>query len=387
MAEENDQDKTEAATPQKLQKARDDGDIPRSKELTTLIMLIGGVGVLYTCGSLLRIRATSVMEESMRFDRARAFDSNLVLAHLWAQAEHMLLGLAPVFIALLVLALVAPALLGGWVFSAKAFAPKLSNLNPIKGVQKMFSLQALNELGKGIAKSALVGSVAVWYLHGQLPELMSMSSLTLEQGLGEMMYLITLGCALMVSSLLVVVMMDVPYQLYSFAKKMRMSKEEIKREFKENEGDPHVKGKIRAQQQAMARSRMMTEVPKADVIVTNPTHFAVALAYRDGEMSAPRVVAKGADEVAARIRELGAEHEIPLLSAPPLARALYWHVDLNQEVPAALYTAVAEVLAWVYRLKRVSDEPGLDLDAPKDLPVPDGMDEAPQDKTRKSRNR
>ena len=199
----------------------------------------------------------------------------------------------------------------------------------------------------------------------------------LQQALADALRLAAMACALMVLSLIVVILIDVPYQLWSHSKKLRMSKEEVKREHKESEGDPHLKAKIRGQQQAMARNRMMTQVPDADVIVTNPTHYAVALKYEEQRMNAPRVVAKGADAVAARIRELGAEHRVPLLEAPPLARSLYRHVDLDREIPGPLYTAVAEVLVWAFRLKRAREEGGETPTTPSQLTVPPELEVAP----------
>ena len=216
--------------------------------------------------------------------------------------------------------------------------------------------------------------MALTFLYANRGRYLSLMDQPIQQALASAMQLAALACGLIVLALLVVILIDVPYQLWSHAKKLRMSKDEVKREHKESEGDPHLKARIRSQQQSMARNRMMSKVPEADVIVTNPTHYAVALSYDDGLMSAPRVVAKGADAVAARIRELGEEHGVPLLEAPPLARALYHHVDLDREIPLELYTAVAEVLAWAFRLKRAHAGAEEMPDAPSDLPVPAELD-------------
>jgi flagellar biosynthetic protein FlhB len=227
-------------------------------------------------------------------------------------------------------------------------------------------------------------------MHAQRQELMALMLMPLDNALADALTLVARCTALAVVMLIVPTLMDVPYQLWSHAKKLRMSLEEIKREHKETDGDPQVKARIRQQQQAMARARMMTEVPRADVIVTNPTHFAVALVYRESDMRAPRVVAKGRDQVALRIRELGEAHAVPVLNAPPLARALHAHVELEQEIPLALYQVIAEVLAWAMRLKRARDHGGLrprdpeGLEVPQDLQVPPeaqahtgGADESP----------
>jgi flagellar biosynthetic protein FlhB len=288
-----------------------------------------------------------------------------------------LLALVPLFLLLMVVALTAPALLGGWLVSAKSLQPQLSKLNPIKGLKRIFGVQALVELAKAIAKSALVGGVAVAFLWANIGRYMDLMSMPIQQALATAMELAALASGLMVLTLLVVILIDVPYQLWSHAKKLRMSKEEVKREHKESEGDPQLKARIRQQQQAMARGRMMSKVPEADVIITNPTHYAVALTYDETGMAAPRVVAKGADQVALRIRELGEEHRVPRLEAAPLARALYHHVDLDAEIPLDLYTAVAEVMAWAFRLRHAGEAGGEVPPTPGDLPVPEAMSVPP----------
>lgn len=368
-------DKTEAATPRRLEKAREDGQVARSRELSTFLLLLGGVGGLWSMSSVLYAQLGLVMEQSFLFERNVAFDSAVMVAHFWSLAQRSLFALLPLFILLLLIALVSPMLLGGWLLSAKSLAPQFSRLNPFKGLKRLFSTHALAELGKAIAKSLLVGWVAVQFISSHVGEMMALMTQPLPQALANALSLAAQACGLIVLALVVVIGIDVPYQLWSHAKKLRMSKEDLRQEHKESEGDPHVKGRIRSQQQAVARRRMMSKVPTADVIVTNPTHYAVALAYEDGSMGAPKVVAKGTELVAARIRELGAEHGVPLLEAPPLARALYRHVDLDKEIPAELYTAVAEVLAWAYRLRRVREEGGEMPPTPHDLPVPAELDE------------
>lgn len=376
MADQSsDQEKTEEATPRRLQKAREDGQVARSRELTTFMLLLGGVIGLWSMGVMLYDQLGLVMEQAFLFERRHAFEVMPMMSHIWNLGQRTLMAMLPLFILLTVVALVAPALLGGLLVSAKSLKPQLSKLNPFKGLKRMFGVQALVELAKAIAKSILVGSVAISFLYMNRGRYMGLMDQPIQQALASALQLAALACGLIVLALVVVILIDVPYQLWSHAKKLRMSKEEIKREHKESEGDPHLKARIRSQQQSMARNRMMSKVPGADVIVTNPTHYAVALVYDDGVMSAPRVVAKGADAVAARIRELGSEHGVPLLEAPPLARALYHHVDLDREVPVELYTAVAEVLAWAFRLKRAHEEGEEMPETPRDLPVPDELDE------------
>lgn len=366
----SDQEKTEEPTARRLEKSREEGQVARSRELTTFVILFGGVLMLWSLGSTLYNNLGLMMEQAFSFERLQISEPGPMLQNVLELGQAALISLLPLFAVMLLLALVAPALLGGWVVSTKAMAPKFEKLNPIKGLKRIFSTQALAELGKAIAKTVLVGSVLTLFLWQQRQSFMRLMSLEVKQALGEAMGLAALACLLMILTLIVVVAFDVPYQMFTHKKKLRMSKEEVKREHKETEGDPFVKGKIRQQQQAMARRRMMADVPKADVIITNPTHYAVALQYDEHGMGAPKVIAKGTELVAQKIRELGDEHQVPRLEAPALARALYAHVDLGHEIPAALYTAVAEVLAWAFQLKRARQGIAVMPPTPKDIEVP-----------------
>lgn len=366
----SDQEKTEEPTARRLEKSREEGQVARSRELTTFVILFGGVLMLWSLGSTLYNNLGLMMEQAFSFERLQISEPGPMLQNVLELGQAALISLLPLFAVMLLLALVAPALLGGWVVSTKSMAPKFEKLNPIKGLKRIFSTQALAELGKAIAKTVLVGSVLTLFLWQQRQSFMRLMSLEVKQALGEAMGLAALACLLMILTLIMVVAFDVPYQMFTHKKKLRMSKEEVKREHKETEGDPFVKGKIRQQQQAMARRRMMADVPKADVIITNPTHYAVALQYDEYGMGAPKVIAKGTELVAQKIRELGDEHQVPRLEAPALARALYAHVDLGHEIPAALYTAVAEVLAWAFQLKRARQGIAVMPPTPKDIEVP-----------------
>lgn len=373
MSEESDLEKTEPASPRRLEKAREEGQVVRSRELATFIMLMTGVAGLWTLGGVLGRTLDTVMRQSLRFEPATAFDTSRMLSRFASVIWESLLAFLPLLLLFGVAALIAPLLTGGLTFSTKALAPNFGRMSPLSGLGRMFSMHSLAELFKAIAKSLLVGSVGAWVVWHRLPDAIALMNAPVQEALLHMLDMVLRCCLPVVLSLLVVAAIDVPWQFWEHFKKLRMSKEEVKQEFKESEGDPHIKGRIRQQQRAMARRRMMAEVPKADVVVTNPTHFAVALRYEEGRMGAPRVVAKGTDEVAARIRALAAEHRIPLMSAPPLARALHRHVELNQEIPAGLYTAVAEVLAWVYQLKHWHYSQGPQPSAPSDLLVPDEL--------------
>lgn len=375
MAETSTEDRTEAATPRRIEKAREEGQIARSRELTTFVMLLAGIGGLWSMGGHLYDRLGGIVERAMLFDRSQLFDTARMLSSSWALGQAALLALVPFFALMLFAALVAPTLLGGLVITLAAARPRLSRVNPMAGLARLFSMQVLVELAKAIAKATLVGTVLYLFLDAHIGQLLGLPKLAPQQALVTAMALTAKACITCVAALIVVVGMDTPYQLWTYAKNLRMSKEEVRQEHKNADGDPHVKARIRRLQQARARRRMMSKVAKADVVVTNPSHFAVALSYRKDKDGAPKVLAKGADAVALRIRELAQEHALPILEAPPLARALYFHVDLDREIPMELYTVVAEVVAWAIRLKRVSEQGGPVPPTPTNLNVPDGMDQ------------
>ncbi|NEX16959.1 MAG: flagellar biosynthetic protein FlhB [Halochromatium sp.] len=375
MAEDqgNDQEKTEEATPRRLEKAREEGQVARSRELSTFMLLLIGVGGFWFAGAMIYDQLGLIMEQAFLFERRDAFEVLPMLAKTTDLVERSLLVMLPLFLLLTLAALIAPVLLGGWLVSTKALQPQLSKLNPIKGIKRVLGLQALVELAKAIAKAVLVGSVAVAFLMANRGRYMDLMHQPIEQALANVLEMAAIASGLMVLALLVVILIDVPYQLYSHAKKLKMSKEEVKREHKESEGDPQVKARIRQQQQAMARGRMMSKVPEADVVITNPSRYAVALRYDEQGMSAPRLVAKGVDQVAARICELGDANGVPRLEAAPLARALHRYVDLDAEIPMPLYTAVAEVMAWAFQLRHFHREGGLPPPMPENLPIPEAL--------------
>ncbi|MFC3338438.1 flagellar biosynthesis protein FlhB [Paracandidimonas soli] len=374
MAEDSDLEKTEPASPRRLEKAREEGQVVRSRELNTFLLLAAGVAGLWFTGAHLYRELSGVLHSGLWFDPRAATDTSVMLAVAASSAFQALLALLPLFVLLAVTAVLASVLLGGFLLSAKALEPKFERMNVLKGLKRMVSAQTLVELIKTLAKAALIGSIGasvIWHYHDRMIALMHA---TASEALTSGMELVALCCGLIVASLLLVVLIDAPWQLFSHFKKLRMSRQDVKQEHKESEGDPHVKGRIRQQQRAMARRRMMAEVPKADVVVTNPTHYAVALSYAEGGTGAPRVVAKGTNLIAATIRRLAEENRVPVLHAPPLARALHAHVELGREIPVELYSAVARVLAWVYQLKRWETGVGSAPDAPGDLPVPAGFD-------------
>ncbi len=376
MAEESDLEKTEAPSPRRLEKAREEGQVARSRELNTFLLLSAGVGMLWLGGGRAYHELRGILRTGLWFDPLSARDTDVMVASAAMQVWRALLTLLPFFGLLVVVAILASVLLGGFLWSTKALEPKFNRMSPLKGLQRMFSAHTLVELFKTLAKAGLIGTIAALVISHYQERMLTLMYAWPTEALTTAMSLVALCSALIVGSLLLIVLIDAPWQLFSHFKKMRMSRQDLKQEHKESEGDPHVKGRIRQQQRAMARRRRMAEVPSADVVVTNPTHYAVALSYREGGQGAPRVVAKGQGMIAARIRELAQEHRVPLISAPPLARALHRHVELEQEIPVALYTAVAEILAWVYQLRHWRQGGGPAPVPPSDLPVPASLDPA-----------
>ena len=374
MAGDSDADRTESATSKQLEKAREQGDVPRSREASTCaLLLLGGAGVWMFSGRLVE-PLSRLMVATFSFEREQAFDPALLADHLSGYALDVLIALAPIAGIMLVAAVISPLMLGGWLFNGGAVFPKFGKMNPISGLAGMFSVNSLVELGKAVGKTLLVGSVAWWVIAGQLDAMMGLGVESLDTSphhLGSMIWHAFLA---MVSVLVLIAAVDVPYQMWKYANKLKMTKEQVKQEHKENEGDPHVKGKIRQMQRAAARRRMMSEVPSADVVVTNPTHYAVALKYAEGSMGAPKVVAKGSDAVAMRIRELARENGVAIMEAPPLARALHFHAEIGDEIPESLYTAVAEVLAYVFQLRIFKTAGGAYPDRPSDIVVPRELD-------------
>jgi len=374
VAEDSDLEKTESATPRRLQKAREEGQIVRSRELSTFALLAAGFFGVWGMSGSIGEHLQGMLRAAFSFDHAGAFETRRMMIGAGVASREGLYALLPILAFTGVAALFAPMALGGWQLSAKGLEPKFDRLNPIAGLGTMFSINGPIQLGMSLAKTLVVGVIGGTAIWNRREEILALAMQPLHLALANTVHLIAVCCGMTVAGMFVVAAMDVPYQLWQFHKKLRMTKEEVKREHRESEGDPHVKGRIRQQQRAIARRRMMTNVPKADVVVTNPTHFAVALQYTDGEMRAPKVVAKGVNLVAARIREIAAENNVPLLEAPPLARALYHNVELNREIPGPLYGAVAEVLAWVYQLRRFKTEGGDVPLAPTELDVPAELD-------------
>ena len=375
MAGDSDLEKTESATPRRLEKAREEGQIVRSRELTSFALLSAGFFGVWAMSGSIGDHLGSMLRGALMFNHASVFETRRMLIGAGAASREAFFALIPILAMTGAAALLAPLALGGWHVSA--LKANFGRLDPIAGLGKIFSINGPIQLGMSLAKTLVVGvigGVSVWNRHD---EIVALATQPLTVAFANTAHLIAVCCGMTVAGMFLVAALDVPYQIWNYHKKLRMTKEEVKQEHKQNEGDPKMKGRIRAQQRAMSRRRMMSKVPTADVVVTNPTHFAVALSYSDGQMRAPKVVAKGVNLVAARIREIAAENNVPLLEAPPLARALYHNVDLDREIPGQLYGAVAEVLAWVYQLRRFKTEGGVAPVAPTEFDVPADLDKGP----------
>ncbi len=374
MAEDSDLERTEPASPRRIEQAREKGQVAQSRELTTVAILLAAGGSLIAMGDGLMEHLRALMRNSLTLDRNVIFNPDQMLLQLHLHSLDILLAILPFLGLMLVVTVASSVVISGWLLSVQALAPDFSRLNPLKGVTRIISWSGMVEMLKAVAKSALIGGVALWVVWEDVDGVISLVAEPLEVGLPHLARMVGFTFMAVSGSMLLIVAIDIPFQLWNHSRQLKMSKEEVLQENKETEGDPQVKARIRQLQRESARRRMMTEVPKADVIITNPTHYAVALRYQEGKMGAPQVVAKGAALLAQRIRELGEENRVPILESPPLARALYRHAELGQEIPAKLYTAVAEVLAYVYQLRRYRTYGGTQPEAPSELPVPPELD-------------
>jgi len=367
VAEEAQQDRTEQATPKRRADARKKGDVPRSRELTMTGVMLSGAGAMLIFAGPMGSKLLEAFAGGFKIERDLLLDERYLPLALMEVGSGGILSLLPLATVLLLAVFFSAAALGGWSFSMKAAAFKAERLNPLKGIKRIFSANALNELVKALGKFGLVASIAVAWLWSSSDKLRGLGRQPIDDAITTALQFCGVSLLIVSLGLIVIAAIDVPFQLWQYEKKLRMTRQQVKDEFKETEGRPEVKSRIRALQQQVAQRRMMEDVPTADVIITNPTHFAVALKYDDARMGAPQVVAKGKDLIAKRIRELAEENGVPLFSAPPLARVLFRTTDIGDEIPARLYTAVAQILAYIYQLNETL-RPGQRRMAP---PVPD----------------
>jgi flagellar biosynthesis protein FlhB len=371
MAENEDgQEKTEDPSTRKLEQAREKGQVARSRELgSVVVMMFGAMGLIFF-GGLLLDACREVFQLNFDVDREALMDPDVGMHKLLESAQRVIMALIPLFIVLALAATFIPPMVGGFNFSMQAVAPKLSKLNPLSGLKRMFSVQSLMELGKSLAKFFLVSTAAVLILNMYSERFLSLGFQDPVNAMAEGMSIVMWAFFLLCSSLILIAAVDVPFQLYQYNKQLMMTKQEVREEYKDTEGKPEVKSRIRAKQREMAQARMMQAVPTADVVITNPTHFAVALKYDPQKNLAPIVVAKGVDFIAEQIKKVAIANEVMILRAPPLARSIYYHTELEREIPQGLYIAVAQVLAYVFQLKRFHEGKGQNPGQQPEFPVP-----------------
>ncbi len=373
MAEDSGQERTEQPTQRRRQQAREKGQVATSRELNTMLMMLLGGGALLILGPHMAQQLADLFREHLHMSREIIFDPLAMLRQIRAALVEGMWIVLPFFAVVVVAAVAGPLSMGGFNFSTKALAFKWEKLDPLKGLKRVFGWRGVVELLKALVKFAVIGGVAVIYLQHQAETYLNLGNEPLPEGLEHAGHLLVTGFLIIASALILIAAVDVPYQIWEHTRQLKMTFQEVKDENKDTEGNPDVRGRLRRLQREMAQRRMMAEVPKADVVVTNPEHFAVALQYDPDAMGAPKVIAKGADLIAMQIRTIAREHEVPVMEAPPLARALYHTTEIDQEIPAALYLAVAQVLAYVFQLRRAGGKAEERPAFVKDLPIPDDM--------------
>ena len=369
MAEESQgQEKTEEPTPRKREKAREEGQVARSRELVTMALLVAGTATLILLGPSF---ASTLIEIGRSMFQAATMEPKMIDALGYA-ANRAIVGFAPFFVVVMVVGGAASAAMGGVTFAPKALAFKGNRISPARGFKRMFSVRALAELGKTILKVLTVAGVAIAVLYGIAEDVLSLSGEPLRRAMQHGLSIVAWSLLGIAISLVIIALVDVPLQLQQFKKQLRMSRQEVKDELKDSEGKPEVKNRIRQLQQEVSRRRMMRDVPDADVVITNPEHFSVALKYDAQEMGAPKLLAKGVDLIALKIREIAAANDVPMVQAPPLARAVYHSTEVGDEVPEDLYVAVAQVLAYIYQLDRARKGVAAAPQPLGDIEVPEG---------------
>ncbi|UZE27614.1 flagellar biosynthesis protein FlhB [Pseudomonas asplenii] len=372
MAEsESGQDKTEDPTEKRKKDSREKGEITRSKELNTLVVMLAGVGGVLVFGGALAREMAEIMRLNFTLSREVVLDQRYMAIFLLQSGKLAILAVQPILLTLLIAAFLGPISLGGWLFAVGSMAPKFSRMNPLSGIKRMFSPKSLVELLKALAKFIIVLLVALSVLSSDIADLVRIAHEPLEMAIIHSLQLVGWSAWWMSLGLLAIAAIDVPVQLWESHKKLLMTKQEVRDEHKDQEGRPEVKQRIRQLQREMSQHRMMAAIPEADVVITNPTHYAVALKYDSEKGGAPIMLAKGSDFIALKIREIAVEHEIMLLESPALARSIYYSTELEQEIPAGLYLAVAQVLAYVYQIRQFRAGKGQRPDPLKDnLPIP-----------------
>lgn len=372
MADDTSQEKTEEPTSKRLEESREKGQVANTKELSTFLVTITGAVVMLLFGGGVYQSLKGFMESAFMFSRVTLESKATSITFLGESVRDVGAALMAPFILLVISSVLAPLLMKSITWSAKPLIPDLKKLDPIKGIARIFSVRGLMELVKGLGKFMVIGTTGLLLVYFNSDRFLALSQVPLAEGIKEGVLLMAWCFIFIALSLAVIVAIDVPFQLWDHQRKLKMSKQEVKDEHKDTEGKPEVKGRIRQLQIEFARARMMSDIPQADVVITNPTHFAVALKYDAEKGGAPRVVAKGQDLLAQTIRNIATEHEVPIISAPPLARALYHSTEINDFIPMGLYKAVAQVLALVFSLKRKKSKSAFSgLKPMDDLPIPE----------------
>lgn len=351
MSKTPQQDKTEEATPQKKRKAREEGQVPRSKDLASAALVVGCSVMLTSNADWFATRVSGLAKYNMLLTRAELDQPDIMMRHLGASLVEMLSILGPLFIMVALLAAVAGALPGGPIFNFGNANFKYSRIDPLAGVGRIFSAQSLVELLKSCLKIVLLIGIMLVFLNGHLQELLSYNQRPIDEAVRDGINLLSQGMFYLGTGLLVIAFIDVPYQYWHNSKELRMSRQEVKDEHIQQEGKPEIKAKIRQIQQRMARSRADTTIPKADVLLVNPTHYAVALKYNPDLADAPYVITKGTEELALYMRELAKKHDIEIIDIPPLTRAIYHSTQVDQQIPSTLFIAIAHVLSYVMQIK------------------------------------
>jgi flagellar biosynthetic protein FlhB len=372
MAEsESGQDKTEDPTEKRKQDSREKGEVARSKELNTLAIMLVGASALLIFGGAMAQDMMELMRINFSLPREVILDQRYMATYLMRSGQIALWSIQPVMISLVLAAIIGPISLGGWLFAASSMAPKFSRLNPGPGLKRMFSTKSLIELLKALAKFIIILFVALAVLSSDIDDLLRIAHEPLEMAIIHSLQVVGWSTLWMACGLILIAVVDVPVQLWESHKKLLMTKQEVRDEHKDQEGRPEVKQRIRQLQREMSQRRMMAAIPEADVVITNPTHYAVALKYDPEKGNAPVLLAKGSDFLALKIREIAAANEILLLESPALARSIYYSTELEQEIPGGLYLAVAQVLAYVYQIRQYRAGKGKRPDPLKDdLPIP-----------------
>jgi flagellar biosynthetic protein FlhB len=366
MAEGDDRaSKTEEPTPRRLEKAREEGSVVRAHGVAGAAVLVAGAIVFSLAGAGIVERLELSLRLGLSVDAAAMREPGRLLAATMAVIEPAAAVVAAFLVAMAAAGFLADILVGGWVFSSRPLVPDPSRISPVAGFGRLFSRTALVEMLKALVKMAVVGAIAFWLIRGRAQPLLGLAAETWPHAMQHAAELWTVLFVSLAVALAAVAGLEVPYQIWQHRDRLRMTRQEVRDELRDLEGNPQTRRRIRALRRRLARMRMMTEVPKADVVIVNPEHYAAALSYREG-MRAPRLVAKGTGLIALHIREVAAEHAVPIVEAPPLARAIFRHVELEDEIPAGLYPPVAEVLAYVYRLKAARETGRPSPDRPDD---------------------